>query len=72
MESAFFMILSALVAVALLYFNYRNRRCYKCGKKVTSKKYLYFSPPHDDMLPVCEDCFFDVVTKNTPEEKRAN
>ena len=72
MESAIFIILAIAAAAGLLYAHYMKRRCYFCGQKVKSKKYLWLDPQYSRMVPICEDCFYDAVTKSIPEEKSAN
>ena len=72
MENVLFVVLAIVAAISLLYLNYKNRRCVKCNMKLKSKRYLWFDPWQNRMVPICKECFFDAVTKSDPEEEIAN
>lgn len=72
MESVLFITLAIFGAATLLYLNYRNHRCVKCNQKLKSKRYLWLDPWQNRMVPICQECFYDVVTKSDPEEEIAN
>ena len=49
-----------------------DTRCYKCNKKLVSKKYLWTDPSNGIVYKVCIACFNMPIDDLNSEEQRGN
>ena len=49
-----------------------NTRCFKCGKKLITKRYLLVDPVKDASNRVCIECFNASSDKSNSEEQSGN